>query len=136
MITMGARFNAQGQYTWVGSVEAHSKGDDLYIGYVDPHTQYHDTGAGVPVDMPTKPSDAHEFDYVAHAWVLNADRAWLAVRIKRDRMLKDTDWLVTKAMETGTAVPAPWAAYRQDLRDITEQADPVAVAWPATPGAA
>jgi len=56
------------------------------------------------------------------------------VRIKRDRLLTDTDWVVTKASETDDSVPTEWKTYRQALRDITEQSGfPDNVIWPPRP---
>ena len=53
------------------------------------------------------------------------------VRNSRNEKLAETDWVVIKAMETGTAVPADVAAERQALRDITTQAGfPWTVTWP------
>lgn len=48
-----------------------------------------------------------------------------AIRSKRDNLLAETDWVVIKAQETGVAVDAAWATYRQALRDITTHAN-----WP------
>lgn len=41
------------------------------------------------------------------------------VRTQRDNLLAASDWIVTKAKETGTTMPAAWKTYRQALRDIT-----------------
>ena len=43
------------------------------------------------------------------------------VRATRDKLLLDTDWIVTKSIETGIAIPEEWKAYRESLRDITDQ---------------
>ena len=57
-----------------------------------------------------------------------------SVRAARDAKLAETDWVVIKATETGTPVPADVATQRQALRDITEQAGfPWAVEWPTQP---
>lgn len=54
-----------------------------------------------------------------------------AVRQQRDRLLTETDWVVVKALETSTVVPANYVTYRQELRDITLQAGfPSTVTWP------
>lgn len=45
-----------------------------------------------------------------------------------------SDWVVTRAFEQGAQVPAPWAAYRQALRDVTAQLGfPGSVQWPSAP---
>ena len=59
--------------------------------------------------------------------------AGLAVRVRgqRNRFLSETDWVVSRAFETGTTVPANYATYRQALRDITDQQGfPHSISWP------
>ncbi|ARU06942.1 hypothetical protein CCO03_16910 [Comamonas serinivorans] len=90
---------------------------------------------GAVQPKPTQPSRHHEFDYASKAWVLNVAAAWRAVRRQRDARLTACDWVVTRAQEAGEPVPEAWRAYRQALRDITEQADPCAIAWPEAPEA-
>lgn len=53
------------------------------------------------------------------------------VRAKRNQLLAESDWTqVADAPVDQTA----WAAYRQELRDITEQAGfPTDVIWPVAP---
>tara|TARA_B100001778_G_scaffold147771_1_gene121573 strand:+ start:1188 stop:1610 length:423 start_codon:yes stop_codon:yes gene_type:complete len=56
------------------------------------------------------------------------------VRIERNHLLTDTDWVVARASETGTAIPDNWKTYRQALRDITKTAtSPDDVVWPTKP---
>lgn len=55
-------------------------------------------------------------------------------RTCRDALLAATDWRVTRAMEAGQALPAPWVAYRQALRDVPEQPNfPGDITWPTPP---
>lgn len=59
----------------------------------------------------------------------------VSARAKRDYLLSTCDWVVIKSQEAGTAVPDDWRAYRQTLRDITEQPGfPSEIVWPAVPG--
>jgi hypothetical protein len=54
-----------------------------------------------------------------------------AVRAQRDAKLAATDWMVVKAVETGSAVPVETATARQALRDITSQVGfPWEITWP------
>jgi len=54
----------------------------------------------------------------------------LDVRLKRNRLLADTDWM---ALSDNTMTPE-WASYRQALRDITGQTGfPYSVNWPTKP---
>ena len=56
------------------------------------------------------------------------------VRMTRDQMLNDTDWIIIKAAESGAAVPTEWQTYRQALRDVTKQPGfPHEVVWPSMP---
>ena len=58
---------------------------------------------------------------------------WKDVRSQRDRLLNETDWVVTKATETSTNIPAAWKTYRQALRDVPSQSDPDNITWPTKP---
>ena len=62
------------------------------------------------------------------------------LRIQRDNLLKETDWVVTKASETGVAETTAWKTYRQELRDLPSSATPEIdgmfiknVTWPTKP---
>ena len=63
------------------------------------------------------------------------------LRRQRDAKLTDTDWVVTKADETGSAVADNWKTYRQALRDLPASASPsldndgnlINVTWPTEP---
>jgi hypothetical protein len=46
-------------------------------------------------------------------------------RSMRDKLLTDTDWVVIMNLEKGTDIPVEWELYRQNLRDITNNAN-----WP------
>ena len=65
------------------------------------------------------------------AEVLNEQ--WRYVRNKRDDLLAKTDWVVTRASETGVAETDAWKTYRQALRDIPTQSDPFNITWPTEP---
>lgn len=63
------------------------------------------------------------------------ERAWLELRVERDRILAASDW-------TQTAGDAPlsdarrkaWASYRQELRELPAGTkDPRSPAWPKPP---
>lgn len=65
-------------------------------------------------------------------------RAWAAVREKRDNLLRASDWRPVLAADRGGQAMAawnssPWRSYRQALRDVTDQADPFNITWPAPP---
>lgn len=45
------------------------------------------------------------------------------IRVKRDKLLAESDWVVARAFEQNSSVPQEWLEYRQSLRDITELVD-------------
>lgn len=56
-------------------------------------------------------------------------------RNQRERLLRECDWTALTDVPMAADLRAYWAAYRQDLRDITEQPGfPGAITWPAPPG--
>jgi len=61
------------------------------------------------------------------------DSKWMQVRNERNRLLLQTDWVITKASETGVAVSNEWKTYRQALRDVPTQSDPDNITWPTKP---
>ena len=67
-----------------------------------------------------------------------SDAAWRteALRVKRNQLLAETDWVVIKEREEGGSVSnfADWKTYRQALRDITNSATSLDdVTWPEKP---
>ena len=58
----------------------------------------------------------------------------LMLREERNKKLAATDWVVTKAFETGGGVPVVWKTYRQALRDINSSTQSIfSVTWPTEP---
>ena len=56
------------------------------------------------------------------------------LRYNRDKKLAETDWVVTKANETGVAESDEWKTYRQALRDLpSNTTDPFNPTWPTKP---
>jgi len=56
------------------------------------------------------------------------------LRGDRNMRLAETDWMVTKAAESGTSISDEWKNYRQELRDITTAyKSPMDVVWPTPP---
>jgi hypothetical protein len=67
-------------------------------------------------------------------------KSWDDIRNDRVAMFKDADAEVFKLMDheliTGSSNPEAfqsWAAYREALRDITDQEDPANINWPSRP---
>lgn len=69
-----------------------------------------------------------------HLKVLTEAQLAREVRIRRDILLVENDWMVVRALETGDPLSPEWAAYRKALRDITKQPGfPTTVTWPEVP---
>ena len=58
------------------------------------------------------------------------DAQWTAIRAERNIKLADCDWT---QLPDAPVDAAAWAAYRQELRDITNQNDPFNLIWPQEP---
>ena len=58
---------------------------------------------------------------------------WGNVRVERNVKLSSTDWTQYTDSPLADADKAPWATYRQALRDITTQDDPFDITWPTAP---
>lgn len=98
------------------------------------------TGQVVDYQPPQPPDDQWQtwaWDADSRRWVATPTTAayWQGVRNERNRRLTDSDWIVSRSTESGVPVPAEWVAYRQALRDITDQPDPLNITWPAPPAA-
>lgn len=115
-----------------GDVELQGEKVLQTTGFVSDATHYVDGGL---VEMPARPGEFHDFDIPSKTWVLNQDRAWAAVRAQRNAMLADSDWTDTVSAQArlDSKTTEAWDAYRQALRDITQQPDPLAIEWPAAP---
>ena len=75
-----------------------------------------------------------------HAVVI-AEETQRLLREERDLRLSETDWMVTKATETGSDISPDWKSYRQALRDLPAVSEPSLnenrqlsnVTWPEKP---
>jgi len=59
-------------------------------------------------------------DIQAQLPIVEFDTAMEDLRAKRNRLLSESDYIVTMNLEAGTEIPANWSTYRQNLRDLTE----------------
>lgn len=91
------------------------------------------TGELVEGGKPSQSTPFSVFDYTSRTWVPDTTAALAAMRHQRNALLKASDWVVTKATESGQTTPPEWVSYRQALRDVTLQTDPWVIAWPIRP---
>lgn len=104
--------------------------ESILEGTADATTQYIDNG--VVTDMPERPVGYYKFDYTQKAWVQDYDKADAEQRIKRSRLLKESDW--TQLPDVPLTNKPDWSNYRQQLRDIPEQSGyPYNINWPIPP---
>jgi len=62
------------------------------------------------------------------------DSAAEFARKVRDKLLSETDWTQVVDSPLTESVKLQWASYRQELRDIPEQAGfPLVIEWPLEP---
>ena len=92
-------------------------------------------------DRPDKKLSQSEKEAIAAEWnkyekeekpVRDLER----LRIERNNLLSQSDWVVIKEREEGGSVSnfADWKKYRQELRDITKTYKSLAtVKWPTAP---
>lgn len=93
--------------------------------------------AVVELDGPltAPPFDGASYDIQAQQWVdlRSAETKWRDVRQRRMALLQRSDWSSLSDVPMSPELRAQWSAYRQALRDITEQSDPNAIVWPVPP---
>jgi len=63
-----------------------------------------------------------------------ARKQWASVRTQRNRLLSKSDWTALPDVPLSEERRQQWQAYRQALRDVTEQNDPFNIVWPTPPG--
>lgn len=58
---------------------------------------------------------------------------WGFVRRKRDGLLSESDWTALPDVPLSAELRQQWQVYRQALRDVTLQPDPLSIVWPEPP---
>ena len=80
--------------------------------------------------------EATEEEMAADLLAFSTEADSLMNRNIRNKLLSESDWVVTKALEAGETVAADWTAYRDGLRDLPDHAEwPFLEAgdWPTSP---
>ena len=88
----------------------------------------------------TKPTEEEVNLKVAE---LEKEEPMRLLRQKRTRLISETDWMVTRYLETGIPMSTSWKTYRQQLRDLPTSSNPkldsdgfldmTSVTWPTPP---
>ena len=89
-----------------------------------------DMGDGAKLYEWNLPGDPPTDDQIVTALV-QVD--WNTVRAIRVPLLDNSDTIALRCFKAGVSFPADWQVYTKALRDITKQADPLQVEWPAAP---
>ena len=72
-------------------------------------------------------------DWDADAIAAATEAQWKLVRDERNKRLFECDWTQLPDAPLTDEQKAAWQAYRQALRDVTQQADPFEIVWPVKP---
>ena len=83
-----------------------------------------------------KPGDGYKYHLATKEWVKDQvpEVAEFEVRTKRQELLTQSDWTQLPNGPLTAAQQTAWAAYRQELRDITNQSGyPINIVWPVAP---
>ena len=94
---------------------------------IDPNAAFSlegDTYAGLSWDSGNSTPKPTEAAITAKVKELDDAEAKNLLRLERDGKLAETDWVVTKAAETGVAETTAWKTYRQALRDLPSTSTP------------
>lgn len=83
------------------------------------------------VAVPNAPVPADTLDVTFTVQPRPDEVVWPSIRAKRDALLVQSDW--TQLPDVPLPTKEAWAAYRQALRDITQQPDPHNIIWPTPP---
>ena len=88
----------------------------------------------------TKPTETEINNKISE---LDSAEPMRLLREERNQLLSETDWMVTRSIETGVAMSNDWKTYRQALRDLPASSTPTldanyeldlsSVTWPTEP---
>lgn len=108
------------------------QGQNVIEGNANDSTQYIQDNK--IINMPPKPDGAAYFDYGIKQWILDYPAQEQIIKKQRDYLLYQSDWTQIQNNPLTPEKQEEWAIYRQQLRDITEQAGyPFDVVWPTKP---
>ena len=86
-----------------------------------------DSNAGIAISV-----DSSEYKEYQESLITPSIPAWDLIRIQRDNLLRETDWVGLK--DVVLANEEAWLTYRQALRDLPSTfKTPEEVVWPEVP---
>jgi len=108
-------------------------------GVVDADFSLEDTGGGTVITfwntgkLGAEPTFAQLDSLVTDAEIESCQR-WKIIRAERDKLLKESDYLILADAPVDETQKQEWATYRQALRDIPQNYDsPDEVVYPTKP---
>lgn len=115
--------------------QAINPGEVVYEGNYHPFIYYRKNGEFHKI--PDQPSKMHVWDKVDCEWKATKTYTLEQVRLIRNAKLKTCDWTDTVSAQSRLSAEElqAWQAYRQALRDITNDLDLSNVVWPTPPHA-
>lgn len=72
-------------------------------------------------------------DWSEEAIASATEQQWSSIRSRRNQLLAESDWTQISDSPLSVEEKELWATYRQELRDMTQQADPFDISWPTAP---
>lgn len=72
-------------------------------------------------------------DWTPEQIAVATDAKWNEVIRERDKKLSNSDWTQLPDVPLTPEQVSAWRAYRQQLRDVTQQTDPFNIVWPTPP---
>jgi hypothetical protein len=96
-----------------------------YLGAVYEDNQWVERWSVVPISI-----SAEELNQLAEE---NRLEKWRSVRERRNQLLAASDYTEFLSVPISSACRANFQAYRQKLRDVTNQPDPYNIIWPTEP---
>lgn len=85
------------------------------------------------VARPPKPGIYYTWNSKGFKWILDIEGVLSSVRRTRNQLLSASDWSQLGDVNLSLGQKKKWGDYRQALRDITEQEDPLNIIWPPIP---
>jgi hypothetical protein len=116
------------------SAQLTAESNNLLLLATDATLEDHYVENGQPVQKPARPPNATKFNLQTKQWELDTAQKWREVRRMRGEKLKAADWTQFSDVPLSGQQRQAWTAYRQALRDITDQPDPFNIVWPVAPG--
>ena len=112
--------------TTIETIQLNCKANEDYIAYLGNNYDIHvELVDGVKTIMPGR-IDSRTADEKSRV-------EWFVVRRERDKRLNDTDWVSAKMLDQTGTIKDESIAYRQALRDVTEQLEQFQIVWPVLP---